>query len=557
MRTFFKQLYQLCKPYWGKKQNWLAWLLLTTVIGIGSGIAYINVLINDWQKGFYDTLAALEVDKIAGLMFEYFIYIAIFIVINVYRTWLRKLLVIRWRKAMTDSFIEQWLGKQVFYKLVQKNKMDNPDQRIAEDIRLFIEYSIDLLVSFAFNMIQLSLFLMTLWRLSGAPEFTLFGHTFVVEGYLVWVALIYSIVGTVITHLIGRKLHDLNYQQQVFEATFRSGLIRKQDNAEQIALYKGEETEKVSLSREFANIVTNWRKLMDKERNLGFFTVGYNRVSIILPVIFSIPLLMAKIITFGGIMQVRTAFSIVLGAFSWFISAYYTIPKWTSAVARLSQLQQEMDEITATHRTEISQSLHKIDVDDLHLFTPENNALLAKLQFEIKPQQWVHLQGESGLGKSTLLRALSGIWDFYSGTYRLSAQKSLLVPQRSYMNEGTLADVLSYPEHNIYSEQALKSVLEKVGLGAWQNRLNENLKWQNVFSGGEQQRIAFARVLLSKPDLIYLDEATSSLDEQSARTMMQLLKQELPHSTVVFISHQREVADFAEFKIDLGQYRLG
>lgn len=555
MKLFFKRLYALCKPYWGNSKNWLSWLILVVVLGIGSGIAYINKLINEWQKDFYDSLAALEVDKIAGFMLEYFTYIAIFIVVNVYRTWLRKLLIIRWRKAMTDSFIEQWLGNQVFYKLVQKNKMDNPDQRIAEDIRLFIEYSIDLLVSFVFNVIQLYLFLMILWNLSGAPEFTLFGHTFEVSGYLVWVALIYSIVGTLITHLIGRKLHDLNYHQQVCEATFRTSLVRKQDNAEQIALYKGEQTEKVTLAGEFASIVENWRKLMDKERNLGFFTVGYNRVSIILPVIFSIPLLMAKIITFGGIMQVRTAFSIVLGAFSWFISAYYIIPKWTATISRLAQLQQEMEEIAAIQKAEIESSVHKIDVDNFHLFTPENTALLEKLQFEIKPKQWVRLKGQSGLGKSTLLRALSGIWDFYSGTYRQSAQKSLLVPQRSYLNEGTLADVLSYPEHQIYSDEELKSVLDKVGLGQWQERLSDTQKWQNIFSGGEQQRIAFARVLLNKPDLLYLDEATSSLDEQSSEQMMALIKEELPDATVVYISHQAETAKFADHEVDLTLFK--
>ncbi|RRN00490.1 ABC transporter ATP-binding protein/permease [Bibersteinia trehalosi] len=555
MRNFFKALWELCKPFWGTKQNWLAWLIFITVILIGSGITYLNVRINDWQKVFYDVLAELKTDQIVPLMMEYGIYIGIFVIINVYRTWLRKLLIIRWREAMTEQFIDKWLSKQIFYKLAHRKKMDNPDQRIAEDIRIFIEYSIELTVSLLFNVIQLFSFLMVLWRLSGKPEFTLFGETFVIEGYLVWVALIYAVVGTVLTHLIGRKLHGLNYQQQVYEANFRSSLIRKQDNAEQIALYKGEKTEKATLGREFAEIVRNWRMLMDKERNLGFFTVGYSRFSILLPTLLSIPLLIAKIVTIGGLMQIRTAFQVVLNSFSWFIYAYSSIPKWTSAVVRLNQLKQEIDALENAVKMEIAETDKAIDTEKLAIFTPENNRLLHDISLSIEQNKWIYLKGQSGLGKSTLLRVLSGIWDYYDGQYRLPNQKSLLIPQRSYLNRGTLADVLSYPDSGIYTEQQLNNVLEKVGLTRWVGYLDQNQNWASVFSGGEQQRIAFARILLSKPNLLYLDEVTSSLDMHSAGELMQLLKDELPESTVIFISHQQGIERFADIEVDLTQFK--
>ncbi|OAQ15621.1 ABC transporter ATP-binding protein [Bibersteinia trehalosi Y31] len=555
MRNFFKALWELCKPFWGTKQNWLAWLIFITVILIGSGITYLNVRINDWQKVFYDVLAELKTDQIVPLMMEYGIYIGIFVIINVYRTWLRKLLIIRWREAMTEQFIDKWLSKQIFYKLAHRKKMDNPDQRIAEDIRIFIEYSIELTVSLLFNVIQLFSFLMVLWRLSGKPEFTLFGETFVIEGYLVWVALIYAVVGTVLTHLIGRKLHGLNYQQQVYEANFRSSLIRKQDNAEQIALYKGEKTEKATLGREFAEIVRNWRMLMDKERNLGFFTVGYSRFSILLPTLLSIPLLIAKIVTIGGLMQIRTAFQVVLNSFSWFIYAYSSIPKWTSAVVRLNQLKQEIDALENAVKMEIAETDKAIDTEKLAIFTPENNRLLHDISLSIEQNKWIYLKGQSGLGKSTLLRVLSGIWDYYDGQYRLPNQKSLLIPQRSYLNQGTLADVLSYPDSGIYTEQQLNNVLEKVGMTRWVGYLDQEQNWAAVFSGGEQQRIAFARILLSKPNLLYLDEVTSSLDMHSAGELMQLLKDELPESTVIFISHQQGIARFADIEVDLTQFK--
>lgn len=555
MIKFFKNLAALCKPFWLRKSNWISWLMAAVIIGIGSIVTYLNVKITDWSKVFYDALADLEIDKSYSLLGEYFTYLSIFIVISVYRTWLRKLLIIRWREFMTKQFLEQWFSKQIYYRLAHRKKMDNPDQRIAEDIRIFIEYSIELTISLIFNIIQLWAFFMVLWKLSGKPEFEVFGEKYMIEGYLVWVALIYSIVGTLITHLIGRKLHSLNYQQQVYEANFRTGLIRKQDNSEQIALYKGEEVEKNSLAEEFKAIVKNWRLLMDRERNLGFFTVGYNRFSMLLPVLFSIPLLAAKIITFGGIMQIRTAFSVVITAFSWFIHAYSIIPKWTSAISRLSQLKQEMDELEQVIKTEVERTDKMLETDNLTIYTPENQTLFNKLSLAIDAGKWIRLKGKSGLGKSTLLRVLSGIWDYYEGSYKRYHQTGLLIPQRSYMNEGTLADVLSYPNHNVYTDERMNTVLEMVGLSQWQERLNEVHSWHNVFSGGEQQRIAFARILLNKPTLIYLDEATSSLDEHSAYHLLDLLKQELPEASVIYITHQQDLIRFADEEIDLTTYK--
>lgn len=554
MKLFFKRLYLLCKPFWADKHNWLAWLILFIVIGIGSIIAFINVKINEWSKTFYDVLASLETDKLYSLMSEYLVYLAIFVVINVYRTWLRKWLIIRWRTAMTEQFIEQWLNNQLFYKLAHQRKMDNPDQRIAEDIRLFIEYSIELTVSFLFNAIQLYSFLMILWNLSGSPQFTILGETFTIKGYLVWVALVYAILGTIITHLIGRKLHHLNYQQQVYEATFRSSLIRKQDNAEQIALYQGEKVEKNSLTNEFAEIVKNWRLLMNRERNLGFFTVGYSRFANLLPVLFAIPLLLAKIVTFGGIMQIRSAFSVVLDAFSWFIYAYSILPKWSAAISRLSQLTQEMGDLEKQKKTLEKNQQNKIVCQNLTLFTPDNQLLLKNISLELNLSQWIYLKGKSGLGKSTLLRTLNGIWDFYSGRFSTPEKTSIFIPQKSYLNDGTLAEVLSYPKTECYSEKDLKQVLNWVELSQWQERLNEKQGWKTLFSGGEQQRIAFARLLLARPEIIYLDEATSNLDENSANKLFSLIKQHLPNSTVIYISHQQDLAKFADVEVDLSQF---
>lgn len=555
MRDFFKNFYQLCRPYWGNKKHWLAWLIALVVIGIGSTITYLNVLIADWAKGFYDSLSNLEIEKSYSLLGDYFLYISIFIVINVYRVWLRKLLIIRWREFMTHHFLNKWLSKQIYYRLAYQKKMENPDQRIAEDISIFIEYTIELTLSLIFNIIQLWAFFMVLWRLASSPEINLFGHTFVVDGYLVWVAAIYAGLGTIITHLIGRKLHMLNYQQQVFEANFRTSLIRKQDNAEQIALYKGEQAEKVRLADSFKEIVRNWRLLMDKEKHLSFFTVGYERFALLMPVLFSMPLLAAKVITFGGIMQIRTAFSVVFDGFSWLVFAYSSLPKWSAAIKRLSQLKQEMDALDQLIAAEKVPTDKLLETENLAIYTPENQRLLSNLSLAVDGQKWICLKGKSGLGKSTLLRVLSGIWQHYDGQFKTPNRSSLLVPQRSYLNEGTLAEVLSYPTESCYSHAEMNYALRAVGLEQWQDRLSEQHSWQHIFSGGEQQRIAFARVLLNKPEVIYLDEATSSLDGVAAQSMFNLIKQQLPTASVIFITHQQELIHFADEVIDLTAYQ--
>ncbi|HDR1186150.1 TPA: ABC transporter ATP-binding protein/permease [Pasteurella multocida] len=554
LQGFFTQLFHLARIFWGDKKNWSSWIILATVIAIGVFIVSLNVMINDWSKHFYDTLAELNVQLILPLIQEYLIYVALYILVSVYRSWLRKLLIIRWRQAMTEHFVERWFSKKIFYKLAQENKMDNPDQRIAEDIHLFAKYSLELTVSFVLNFVQLGSFLMILWNLSGSPTFNLFGYDIVIKGYLVWVAIIYAFLGSVVTHLIGRKLHPLNYSQQVYEATFRGNLVRRHEHAEQIALYGGEQTEKRKLADEFAHIVKNWRAIMDKERNLGFFTVGYSRFSSMLPVLCAIPLLLLKIITFGGLMQIRSAFGTVLSSLSWFIYAYTILPEWSATISRLAQFNREIEQFEKSYCTPQSPKKAMILVENLSLFTSDHQLLLKNIQFSVQEKEWLHLKGQSGLGKSSLLRTLCGIWQYYSGQYQICLKNHLFIPQKTYLNEGNLAELLRYPNQHHYSPQELNQVLNLVGLEKWQNRLEEVLPWHIVLSHGEQQRLAFARILLTKPQLLCLDEATSNLDETSAFLLMQLIREQLPNTTVIFTSHQTKISQLADREVDLNSY---
>lgn len=377
-----KQFAWFLKDYWLSKQRWSDWLIVTVLVLLGLAVVWINVRINEWSKSFYDTLAAFEADKLYGLISEYLIYIAIFIVCSVYRAWIRKLLVIRWRTYLTHQFVHEWLQKRAFYRVALNNHTDNPDQRIAEDINIFVSRSVELFISFITNVAQLYSFLAILWKLSGTQTFHIFGTSITITGYLVWLAVIYTLFGSILTQLIGYKLHKLNYQQQHMEANFRASLIRKHEYAEQIALYGGEKLEETTLKKEFQDIVKNWRLLMNRERNLGFFTTGYDRFSLMLPVLASVPLFMAKVITLGGLMQIRSAFGAVFNSLSWFVFAYSILPEWSAALQRLSQFREDVLHEQQRDK-EIAQG-DKLCFDYLSIYRPNGKELLTNIQGEIK-----------------------------------------------------------------------------------------------------------------------------------------------------------------------------
>ncbi|WP_435635812.1 ABC transporter ATP-binding protein/permease [Pseudomonas solani] len=545
LRTFFT----LARPFWGDRRQWQAWLMLLTVIGLGLLVVQINVLINAWSKVFYDTLGAFRTDDLYMLMGEYALYIGSYVVIVVYLDWLRKAVVLRWRRAMTASTIGAWMQGQAFYRLGFDGEPDNPDQRIAEDIRLLVDRSVELLVSFIANMAQVGAFLSILWGLSGTQTFTLWGHSFTVEGYLVWIAVIYTIVGTAITHAIGRPLQRLNYEQQHREADFRASLLRRRDHAEQIALYRGEAVEQRHLGERFERIAYNWRRLMDRQRSLSFFTVGYDRVSLIIPVFAALPAFLAKTITLGGLMQIRSAFNAVQNSLSWFIDAYWRLAEWSATVERLGQFQQAIER----SRVQVREPCcgEALCVRQLDVLRPDGSLLLAGVDASVAKGEWVRIEGRSGLGKSTLLRTLQGLWPYCWGDWQLPEGRSLLLPQQPYLPSLPLRDLLAYPATALPEDARLREVLQAVGLDALTERLGDEREWSRELSGGEQQRLSIARALLYQPDTLYLDEATNQLDDASACRLLELIRQALPRAMVIGISHQPTVQRLFQRSLNL------
>ncbi|MGE8479298.1 MAG: ABC transporter ATP-binding protein/permease [Pseudomonas shirazensis] len=544
-----RRFVRLSRPFWHDRGQWQGWLMLAAVIGLGLLVVQINVLINSWSKTFYDTLAAFDTAALYGLVGQYALYLGAYVLIIVGLDYIRKHLELRWRQAMTARLTDAWLADHAFYRLGLSGEPDNPDQRIAQDVDLMVGLSIELVASLVINLAQVGAFALILWNLSGVQTFSLFGATVTVHGYLLWIVVIYTLTGSVLTHLIGKPLHALNYEREHREADFRASLLRKRDHAEQIALYRGEGVEREQLARRFQAIASNWRQLIGRERDLSLFTVAYQRLSLIIPVFAAMPAFMSKAITLGGLMQIRSAFSAVHDSLSWFIKLYNKLVRWSAALERLDQFERAIE---ASRQQVVSAPQGScLCAQGLTLCRPDGSALLSNLDLRVGQGQWLRLAGRSGLGKSTLLRTLQGLWPYCRGNWQLPPGRSLLLPQKPYLPQMRLDELLAYPQLQRFDDVLLIDALVKVGLSELVSRLGDEAEWERVLSGGEQQRLSLARALLYQPDTLYLDEATSQLDFNAAYGLLRMLRRELPQCTVVGVTHQVGLGELFERTLEL------
>ncbi|WP_447731946.1 ABC transporter ATP-binding protein/permease [Pseudomonas shirazensis] len=544
-----RRFVRLSRPFWHDRGQWQGWLMLAAVISLGLLVVQINVLINSWSKTFYDTLAAFDTAALYGLVGQYALYLGAYVLIIVGLDYIRKRLELRWRQAMTARLTDAWLADHAFYRLGLSGEPDNPDQRIAQDVDLMVGLSIELVASLVINLAQVGAFALILWNLSGVQTFSLFGATVTVHGYLLWIVVIYTLTGSVLTHLIGKPLHALNYEREHREADFRASLLRKRDHAEQIALYRGEGVEREQLARRFQAIASNWRQLIGRERDLSLFTVAYQRLSLIIPVFAAMPAFMSKAITLGGLMQIRSAFSAVHDSLSWFIKLYNKLVRWSAALERLDQFERAIE---ASRQQVVSAPQGScLCAQGLTLCRPDGSALLSNLDLRVGQGQWLRLAGRSGLGKSTLLRTLQGLWPYCRGNWQLPPGRSLLLPQKPYLPQMRLDELLAYPQLQRFDDVLLIDALVKVGLSELVSRLGDEAEWERVLSGGEQQRLSLARALLYQPDTLYLDEATSQLDFNAAYGLLCMLRRELPQCTVVGVTHQVGLGELFECTLEL------
>lgn len=537
-----KRFYQLIAPCWLHPREWFSWLLLLTLTALTLGVVWISVQYNNWSRVFYDALSDyFQETSIGMLALTYAGYTALFVTFIISSNWLKKLLIIRGRQTMTTRFHHLWLRRHNHYRLSFHTEPDNPDQRIAEDIHLLVEQSLGLFLSLLKNITGLLSFIVILWQLSGTLSLTVARHSVTLHGYLVWVALGYAVISSLLAHWIGRPLHQLNIERQKSEADYRASLLRIRENSEQIALYSGERAELRRVHRHFSAIAQNWQRLMSREFRLDTFTTSYFRLSLMIPIFAVLPLYIAKQISLGGIMQTRAAFGYVLDAFGWFIDSYRQIVAWSATVERLWQFEQDLIALPAQSRFSRQpgalRCLHLVarHADGTPLFNP--------ISLDLRRGEALAIIGASGCGKTTFLRVLSGLWPYRSGVYSHPTGKSLFVPQKPYLPDDLLSHVLTYPGLAKVSSQRLEICLKKVGLHHLCRQLNERQPWRGILSGGEQQRLSFARILVNQPDFICLDESTSHLDDGTAVELIGAIRHELPQSIILVVSHQRAVID--------------
>jgi putative ATP-binding cassette transporter len=556
-RATLTPLRRLTLPYFRSEDRWAGRGLLAAVVAMELASVAITVLLNSWNLRFYNALQQRDAPVFAHELIVFSLLAASLILLAVYQLYLNQWLQIRWRQWMTDRFLGGWLTDSLPYRMqLSGETADNPDQRIAEDIKLFVSGTLSLGIGLFGAVTTLASFMIILWQLSNAAPLVLFGHPLPVPGYMLWAALLYAIAGTAITHWIGRPLVELNFEQQQREADFRASLLRARENAEQIALLKGEPAERVRLSTRFARVRTNWIAIMRRQKRLTFFTAGYGQVQVIVPFLVAGPAYFSRAIELGGLMQTASAFGRVQGALSFFVDAYPRLAEWKSVIERLSGFERSIDEATGTRRPNTcapTPTANAISSKGLLLKQPNGSLLLNVGEIDLHRGEATLLLGPSGLGKSTLLRAVAGIWPHSEGRIEVPADaKMLVLPQRPYLPDGSLREAIAYPLNPGNGQDArIRQLLVDVGLQSLVDRLSDHAHWQNLLSLGEQQRLTIVRAILLMPDWLFLDEATSSLDETSERRIYDLLRRHLPQATIVSVGHRSSLRAFHTQSIDM------
>lgn len=629
MKTL-KQFFEILRPHWFGKGVAKLWALLLLALGFSLAIIKISVLMNAWDKRFYDALSELKGELIPALVGEFLLYTALIVLFIVCGSWLRKLLVIVWRERLSAMMERKWLHNANFYrtslegnfsarggsnlekpggvnlneraeysaaeadsaalhkdakgleilpsaakqnaagqsgasenKISSKTradreisktiaKLDNPDQRIAEDSLLLVQKSVDLVKSLVYNLAKLIAFVAILWQVSKVLKFEIFGMRFEIEGFLLYVALIYTLLCSLITHLIGRRLRGLNFAKQRAEANYRSDLLLVRENAEAVAFMRGEDAERGRFRASFGEIMRNWRSIMNTEFRLECFSASYLKITNLIPIFACLPLYLARAMSFGDMMQARSAFYSVQDGFAWFMDYYKQIMEWAASVQRIYEFISRMDDESANLRACVKQSdENSAHCEGLSVFMPAGEPLIEDLRFELAPAQFIMLRGKSGAGKSTALRYVAGLWRYGRGEISLPRTGVMFIPQKPYLAPLSLKELVSYPQPPRKDDAEFLEILCRVGLKKFARMLNSRADYVKILSGGEAQRLSFARIHYHKPSFVFADEITSALDLASARKLLLGLRADLPNLGMLAIVHQTGLEDIFERTIEL------
>jgi putative ATP-binding cassette transporter len=566
--SFLADAWALARPYWTSGERGRGFLLLGTVVALNLSLVGMTVLLSYWQRAFFNTLETRDAPTFWALLFlggeadgtwfpGFSLIAAAYILIAVYQLYLRQALQIRWRRWLTEHYLGAWLADRAYYRIALTDPVtDNPDQRIAEDIRYFVDNTLGLGLGLMNSIVTLFSFIFVLWSLSGPLE--VFGIT--IPGYMVWAAILYSLLGTWLAHVIGRPLIRLNFLQQRVEADFRYALVRLRDNVEGVALHGGEADERRGLSARFAALMENWWGIMVATKRLTFFTAGFAQVATVFPMAVAAPAYFAGRIQLGGLTQTGFAFAEVQGALSWIVNNYRELTEWRATVLRLRGFDRAIAAARASDGgvQAAPGEAGAMVMEGVTLSLPGGRVLVEDAALRLETGEAVLITGPSGSGKSTLFRAFAGIWPFGRGGVRVpDGARALFLPQRPYLPLGSLRRAVCYPlEAAAVPDAEVRGALEAVGLPHLLDRLDEEDAWDRRLSGGEQQRLAFARALLVRPDFLFLDEATASLDPAAEEALYTLVRERLAGTAVLSIAHRPAVARFHDRGVRLAGGRL-
>lgn len=562
LKVTLKIFGRMLKSYWCSKDSLKSWFLLLAIIALTGGSVYIATSINTWYKTFWDVIQQYDLDGFKQQIVVFIILASIHVLVSVYNAYLKSCLAINWRTWLTGKTMDRWLQSDNYYKLQLLDKnTDNPDQRIAEDLNLFVSATIVLILGTATDIAMLFTFGVVLWNLSSAVTITVWGYQVSLpDGYMCYLALLYAILGTALTFYLGRPLVRLNFRQQRYEADFRFSLIRVRENGESIALYKGDKEECKYLRHSFADLVANYIKLIVCTKRLGFLTLGYAQTAVIFPILISAPLYFAKIITMGSIMQINSAFGRVQDSLSTLVSNFNSWASWKSVVDRLSLFYMSLEEVERIACLKTPQDRSALEVEKLELKSPRGQLLLEDLNLSLKQGQSLLIRGPSGCGKSTLIKAIAGIWPYADGeVHYIHDSQALFLSQKPYLPQGTLRLAASYPSAP-ETEGQTEHYFKLLGLEHLIPHLDEVDIWSHILSLGEQQRVAVVRALINKPQILFLDEASSAMDELTEKKAYELLRQELPDTIIISVGHRSTLLQQHELVLTYlsknGDYKL-